>query len=729
MSLFGDEPDAPAARPKSSLFEDDATTKSKTSSSMFGDTTADVDDSSPWGFTPKKNTGRGSLVKSLLANADVPDLYIDTFDSWQAGGTVTAADARQLLRDSGVSSNAQDTIWAIITGRGELSSLGRSEFNVLLALIGLAQEGEELSLDAVDERRRKLPVPSLPTGKPQQQPKPPATPTHAQPGAQTSPEQQKSSMRKTSFGAGFGENDPWASPALHKGHGHLNGIGSAGPQRTTSSFTTTGGAPADSAESGSYNAPPAGTGDNAASSWTGAVSYSSEHGAGFGTSSSGGGGFGGDDSSPPAPRRVAPARAPSKGAEELVTVNLLEEKEGMFMFQHRNYEVASVRRSSKVIRRYSDFVWLLDCLHKRYPFRQLPLLPPKRVQINGNHLATDASFLEKRRRGLARFANALVRHAVLREEQLVVMFLTVPTVDASLSTDKCKLTLTSMQELAVWRKQATISVQEEFTGRSLPPTLEDSLPQNLQDTFDTVRSGVKRSADLYINLCGLVERLVKRKEGIANEYSRFSINLTALTEVSTDTYAIDTNDIPLLDEGIKGTAKHLGTSQSLHEDEARAWDEGLLEDLKTMRDALVSMRDMFDRRDRLSKDNIPQLEKKIQSNEQKLQGIKAKGDAAKPGEAEKVENAIINVYPLPPILSQLHVLTCISSGQAIDRQPTRPQRLHPRMCPRRIVVLSKLHLPRLAAAPRLGTGTSQVHGAAGRQLQGTGRCGGEHATW
>jgi sorting nexin-8 len=49
------------------------------------------------------------------------------------------------------------------------------------------------------------------------------------------------------------------------------------------------------------------------------------------------------------------------------------------MFQHRNYEVTSARRNSKVIRRYSDFVWLLDCLHKRYPFRQLPLLPPKRV--------------------------------------------------------------------------------------------------------------------------------------------------------------------------------------------------------------------------------------------------------------------------------------------------------------------------------------------------------------
>lgn len=60
-------------------------------------------------------------------------------------------------------------------------------------------------------------------------------------------------------------------------------------------------------------------------------------------------------------------------------MNLLPEKEGMFMFQHHNYEVVSARRGSKVIRRYSDFVWLLDCLHKRYPFRVLPLLPPKRV--------------------------------------------------------------------------------------------------------------------------------------------------------------------------------------------------------------------------------------------------------------------------------------------------------------------------------------------------------------
>lgn len=195
----------------------------------------------------------------------------------------------------------------------------------------------------------------------------------------------------------------------------------------------------------------------------------------------------------------------------------------------------------------------------------------------------------------------------------------------------------------MWRKQATISVQEEFVGRALPPTLEDSLPQNLQETFDTVRSGVRRSADLYINLCSLIERLCKRKEALAGEYGRLNLNFNSLSEASNDTYAIDPSDVPMLNQGINGTAKHVETSKSLIDDEAKAWDQGVLEDAKTMRDTLVSVRDMFDRRDRYARDNIPQLERKIQANEQKLQNIRAKGDAAKPGEADKVASAITAV--------------------------------------------------------------------------------------
>lgn len=439
MSLFGDS-DAPSPqRPKSSLFDDDNTgaATSKTSSGMFGDSVVDDANDSPWGFTPKKSAGRGNVVKSLLADANIPDAYIDTFDTAQTGaGRVSADECRRLLAGArGLNSADQDRIWRLVSSNGELASLGRAEFNVLLALIGLVQEGEELSLDAVDERRRKLPIPVLPKVQSQG---PPTTatqmpPHQTQPGATQAGAPAQTNGRKPSFGAGFGDADPWGSPQMHRGHGHANGIGSEAPQRTTSSFTTGASEPSQGAASGTFgNSEAAQSSDSTA--WGGAPAFTAggASGEGFGASGgAGGGGFGDDGNGAGTVRRPAPPRnTTSKGAEELVTVNILEEKEGMFMFQHRNYEVASNRRSSKVIRRYSDFVWLLDCLHKRYPFRQLPLLPPKRVAINGNHIAADQTFVEKRRRGLARFANALVRHPVLKEEQLVVMFLTVPTVDA-----------------------------------------------------------------------------------------------------------------------------------------------------------------------------------------------------------------------------------------------------------------------------------------------------------
>ena len=61
---------------------------------------------------------------------------------------------------------------------------------------------------------------------------------------------------------------------------------------------------------------------------------------------------------------------------------------------------------------------------------------------------------------------------------------------------------------------------------------------------------------------------------------------------------------------------------------------------------------MFDRRDRYDRDNIPQLEKRIEANERKLAGIRGRPEGTvKPGEAEKVEEAIFKVYPF----ENLHV--------------------------------------------------------------------------
>lgn len=201
-------------------------------------------------------------------------------------------------------------------------------------------------------------------------------------------------MRKDSLDDA--DTDPWGSPAMHKGHNHetsskTNGTsrsevnGMSTPVRTTSNFTTT--SIDGSANGNTHNRPAGETPSSTGNLWGSydggsSGSYSTSGGSGLGGDGFGGdSGSGGDRPAPtPAPSRsFGGGRVTSSGVEEVIQISLLPEKEGMFMFQHHNYQVSSSRRGSKVVRRYSDFVWLLDCLQRRYPFRQLPLLPPKRV--------------------------------------------------------------------------------------------------------------------------------------------------------------------------------------------------------------------------------------------------------------------------------------------------------------------------------------------------------------
>ncbi|KAF4977955.1 hypothetical protein FZEAL_5603 [Fusarium zealandicum] len=672
MSLFGSSPtddspvmgssSSPAPRGGSGLFDNESASK-PSSNSLF----ADDDDSghgSPWDMpTPRKQQSRAELIRNLLPAGDVPDSYIETFDTVVredgSNGRVTSGGIAKLFATARLGADAQARVMSLVAPNGGDVTLERSEFNVLLALMGLAQEGEVVSLDGVDERRRHLPQPKLAglTAEPVLPPvaelsaKPPQTPPKDTPPQQTvaqhapSAQQQPKQFRPAMDDP---EDDPWNSPEMHKAHdhrptksngAHSNNTNGHAAFSETPPTTTLDTPPSITHIASPPAAPPNGGRQNSTNSvpTPGGWGYFDGHNAvvpGFGESPSGPvpNPFGTvpdptpSTQPPPALQHHASTGRTSHGVEENVVVVLMPEKEGMFMFQHHNYEVSSLRRGSKVVRRYSDFVWLLDCLHKRYPFRVLPLLPPKRVGVNGSHLSNDGAFIEKRRRGLARFLNALVRHPVLSQEQLVVMFLTVPT----------------HQELSVWRKQATISVQDEFTDRALPPGLEDSLPTSLEELFDRTRAGVKRSAELYINVCNIMDRLVKRTEGVAADHARIALSLASMTETSADTYATDTNEVPLLNDGLVAMSKHLQTCQALMEDESRGWDEGVLEDLKRQRDALVSVREMFDRRERLDKDNIPHLERRIQTNESKLANLRSKPEGmVKAGEIDRVAESII----------------------------------------------------------------------------------------
>jgi len=160
MSLFSSSPDDPAPPARSdqnsSLFDDDQPSGAKGSSSLFDDEAAEGD--SPWSMPTPKKAGRSDTVKTLLPANDVPESYIDAFDALRdteykaEGGKIKVSGARKVFEGSGIDATEENRIVKLVTG-GQESPLGRSEFNVLLALVSLSQEGEEVSLDSVDERR------------------------------------------------------------------------------------------------------------------------------------------------------------------------------------------------------------------------------------------------------------------------------------------------------------------------------------------------------------------------------------------------------------------------------------------------------------------------------------------------------------------------------------------------------------------------------------------------
>ncbi|KAG1438904.1 hypothetical protein G6F56_012476 [Rhizopus delemar] len=187
---------------------------------------------------------------------------------------------------------------------------------------------------------------------------------------------------------------------------------------------------------------------------------------------------------------------------EEIAVTVAPEREG-FIFKHVNYIVTNEKRSSIVLRRYSDFWWLWEVLLKRYPFRALPNLPPKKLG------GRDAAFLEKRRRGLSRFINAVIRHPVLREDEVVSKFLTEPS------------------ELAAWRKQNRPILEEEFKRKQQVSIqqLEALIPENLDEQLQKTKKRVTAAINHYINLCLIMERMIRRMNGQAADFSRYSIAL------------------------------------------------------------------------------------------------------------------------------------------------------------------------------------------------------------
>jgi len=384
MSLFGDSPPRQKPQDKSNLFDESSSNKNA-GSGLFADQETYNGDSTPWDMpTPRKNAKR-TLIRTIIGEDDVPELYDRAFNvliqrDESTDGTVSADTVRRFLaEDCNIQQSQANVIFNIIN-TGQSPRFIKAEINVLLALVGLAQEeGEDVNLDSVQERRKTLPTPRLSNIKSSVPQIIQHSPDKQFPSGESGVGYNNTPAKRPpqpSFGS-F-EADPWSSPALHKGHNHTlrdeaiitNGHPTSShnpiniPSRTTSSFTTSAALNDRPIETSNGSMPIDGPGWNI-EAVSEVVTRSSLSGP--------------DHHQNSIPKSIGSGKRTGSAIEEEISIHLLEEKEGMFLFQHRNYELVSSRKNSKVIRRYSDFVWLLDCLHKRYPFRQLPLLPPKRV--------------------------------------------------------------------------------------------------------------------------------------------------------------------------------------------------------------------------------------------------------------------------------------------------------------------------------------------------------------
>ncbi|ORZ39508.1 hypothetical protein BCR44DRAFT_1426688 [Catenaria anguillulae PL171] len=87
------------------------------------------------------------------------------------------------------------------------------------------------------------------------------------------------------------------------------------------------------------------------------------------------------------------------------TIIKIAPEKGGTIFKHVNYHV-------------SRLLWLHDHLTRRFPFRLVVNMPPKKV--NGTY--ADSVFLERRRRALQRYTTHIVRHPILSADPVVKMF-------------------------------------------------------------------------------------------------------------------------------------------------------------------------------------------------------------------------------------------------------------------------------------------------------------------
>ncbi|GAA5861824.1 hypothetical protein JCM3774_001315 [Rhodotorula dairenensis] len=283
---------------------------------------------------------------------------------------------------------------------------------------------------------------------------------------------------------------------------------------------------------------------------------------------------------------------------ERVQVVLKGDMQGWAFVKHHVWNVVHPDKGTSVERRYSDFVWLIDSLTKRYPFRLLPALPPKRIQVSGHYLATDDLFLERRRRGLERTLTALLAHPVLKRDALLNAF------------------MTEQRDLSEYRKSQEVSLAEESASRTLTPAELASLPADLETRLTSVRQRVIPLVESWTRITSTADKIAHRRQNQGREYAGFRDALEHAVEISQGAWR--PSQVGQVERHVRSVASLAGEVAETNELSAQRSLDSVVESLKQHREIFVNLRDLFGRQVALGGDQVDKLRKRLDGNTNKL---------------------------------------------------------------------------------------------------------------
>ncbi|EEQ46887.1 conserved hypothetical protein [Candida albicans WO-1] len=287
-------------------------------------------------------------------------------------------------------------------------------------------------------------------------------------------------------------------------------------------------------------------------------------------------------------------------------------------------------------------------------FKHINYMITHDLKIGGTSSGT-----KKRRRGLHRFLNQLIKHPILSQEPIVQSFLTVPT------------------DLTTWKKQAKIDSSLEFKGQKIQTDFINVIWPIMGEPFlkkwRQAEENIQFIIDKWVKIIILVERYERRQQQISFDNGKFAEMLNGFSKLNTKIYpdnednnnstrndvnvnvVVDNNenykqdfdfnssgDIININQCLNSIGEFFNKSSQVLIDESYIINTKTLEKFKNYLDYLNSLQELFERTKQLSINQIDLLDKRIKDQEIKFKKISEENPDIKGGELIKLRQSIIN---------------------------------------------------------------------------------------